>query len=223
MAAVGAGGAMKILLIEDHPIVRAGCRRLLQDQAPGPGDTALDVIEASTGAEAVALNAAVLPDVAVLDLHLPDVPGLEVLRRLREQTPRLQVIVFSMYEDSPFVVSALKAGARGYVTKNDDPESMVEAIACVRAGGLFLSPRVAELFALRPPGEGDPLDELTLRERTVFALLGQGQSLAEIASHLGVSYRTVAHAAAQIRTKLKLGSAAALIKHAVDRTRRDRP
>ena len=212
---------MKILLIEDHPIVRAGCRRLLQDYASD--DAALEVIEASTGAEAVALNAAALPDIAVLDLHLPDLPGMKVLRLMREQTPQLRIIVFSMYEDIPFVTSALEAGARGYVTKNDDPASMVEAIECVQGGGLYLAPRVAELLALRPLRESDPLEELTVREREVFDLLGKGQSLTEIASQLGVSYRTAANAAAQIKTKLKLGSAAALIKHAVDRTRSDQP
>ena len=212
---------MKILLIEDHPIVRAGCRRLLQDYASD--DAALEVIEASTGAEAVALNAAALPDIAVLDLRLPDLPGMEVLRLMREQTPQLKVIVFSMYEDIPFVTSALEAGARGYVTKNDDPASMVEAIECVQGGGLYLAPRVAELLALRPVRESDPLEELTVREREVFDLLGKGQSLTEIASQLGVSYRTAANAAAQIKTKLKLGSAAALVKHAVDRTRIGQP
>ena len=81
---------MKILLIEDHPIVRAGCRRLLQDYASD--DAALEVIEASTGAEAVALNAAALPDIAVLDLHLPDLPGMKVLRLMREQTPQLRIM-----------------------------------------------------------------------------------------------------------------------------------
>lgn len=212
---------MKILLIEDHPIVRAGCRRLLQDRATD--DATFDVIEASTGAEAVALNAAALPDIAVLDLHLPDMPGMEVLRLLRKQTPQLGVIVFSMYEDVPFVTSALEAGARGYVTKNDDPESMIEAIGRVQAGGLYLAPRVAERLALQPFRNHDPLEELTVREREVFGLLGKGQSLAEIASLLGVSYRTAANAAAQTKAKLKLRSAAALIKHAVERTRSDQP
>lgn len=211
---------MKILLIEDHPIVRAGCRRLLQDHADA---AAFEVIEASTGAEAVALNAAALPDIAVLDLHLPDMPGMDVLRLLRRQTPRLGVIVFSMYEDVPFVTSALEAGARGYVTKNDDPASMIEAINRVQAGGRYLAPRVAERLALQPLREHDPLEDLTVREREVFGLLGKGQSLAEIASLLGVSYRTAAHAAAQTKAKLKLGSAAALIKHAVERTRSEQP
>ena len=212
---------MKILLIEDHPIVRAGCRRLLQDHAAD--DAALDVIEASTGAEAVTLNAAVLPDIAVLDLHLPDMPGMDVLRLLRKQTPQLRVIVFSMYEDVPFVTSALEAGARGYVTKNDNPESMIEAIERVQAGGHYLAPRVAERLALQPFRDGDPLDKLTPREREVFDLLGKGQSLAEIAGLLGVSYRTAANAAAQIKAKLKLGSAAALVKEAVEKARNDPP
>ena len=212
---------MKILLVEDHPIVRAGCRSLLQDHAAD--DAAFDVIEASTGAEAVALNAAALPDIAVLDLHLPDMPGMDVLRLLRKQTPQLRVIVFSMYEDVPFVTSAMEAGARGYVTKNDDPESMIEAIERVQAGGLYLAPRVAERLALQPFRDSDPLDELTPREREVFDLLGKGRSLAEIAGLLGVSYRTAANAAAQTKAKLKLGSAAALIKEAVERTRSDPP
>ncbi len=212
---------MKILLIEDHPIVRAGCRRLLQDHAAG--DAAFDVIEAGTGAEALALNAAARPDIALLDLNLPDMPGMDVLRLLRQQTPQLAVIVFSMYEDVPFVTAALEAGARGYVTKNDDPASMLEAIERVQAGGRYLAPRIAERLALQPFRDRDPLAELTTREREVFGLLGKGQSLTEIAGLLGVSYRTAANAAAQTKAKLKLGSAAALIKHAVDSVRSDPP
>ena len=121
------------------------------------------------------------------------------------------------------MTSAMEAGARGYVTKNDDPESMVEAIERVQAGGLYLAPRVAERLALQPFRDSDPLDELTPREREVFDLLGKGRSLAEIAGLLGVSYRTAANAAAQTKAKLKLGSAAALIKEAVERTRSDPP
>ena len=212
---------MRILLIEDHPIVRAGCRRLLQDHLAD--DAAFDVMEASTGAEALALNAAARPDIALLDLNLPDMPGMDVLRLLRQQTPQLAVIVFSMYEDVPFVTAALEAGAQGYVTKNDDPASMLEAIERVQAGGRYLAPRVAQRLALQPFRDHDPLAELSVREREVFGLLGKGQSLTEIAGLLGVSYRTAANAAAQTKAKLKLGSAAALIKHAVDNVRSDLP
>jgi DNA-binding NarL/FixJ family response regulator len=209
---------MKVLLIEDHPIVRAGCRRLLQTHAPS-GD-APEVIEASNGEEAIALNREHRPDIAVLDLNLPDVPGLDVMRRMRNDRPDLKVIVFSMYEDPAFVSRALEGGAVGYITKNDDPEAMLEAIEKVRSGGMHLGARVAEKIALRTLREpDDPLRTLSRREREVFDLLGQGRSLAEIAADLGISYRTAAHAASQIRMKLGLGSAAALIKYAVERTR----
>jgi two-component system, NarL family, invasion response regulator UvrY len=204
---------MRILLIEDHPIVRDACRLLLQDRPD------FIVLEASTGAEGERLCATESPDVVVLDLNLPDCGGLDVLRRLRAADPARRVIVFSMYENPSLVARAMDAGARGYVTKSDDPDALLEAISQVAAGGSYLSvvaARQVALWSLRR----EPESLLSAREREVLELLAEGCSIGRIAERLGTSYRTAASAVAQLRTKLDLPSNAALIRRAVELARR---
>ncbi|HTW29471.1 MAG TPA: response regulator transcription factor [Acetobacteraceae bacterium] len=200
---------MRVLLIEDHPIVRAGCARLLL------GRSGTDVREAATAAEGLRLCRETDPDIVVLDIQLPDGRGLDLLRQLIAERPSRRVLVFSMYEDVGLVQRAIDAGARGYVSKSDDPASLLAAIDRVMAGTMHLGDAVAQRLALlqvRPPGR----PELTTRERTVMALLGQGRSVAEIAADLDISYRTSAHLVAQLRGKLAVGSTAALIRLAVE-------
>jgi DNA-binding NarL/FixJ family response regulator len=202
---------MRILLVEDHPIVRAGCRSLLEG-APGT-----EVREATTAADGLQLAREFIPEIVVLDLRLPDGNGLDLLEPLMllERAPK--VIVFSMYEDPAFAARALQSGARGYITKNDDPDLLLEAIRRVDSGGIFLTASMAEKLALRTTKVApDPLGDLSTRERDVLDLLGQGRTLAEIADQLNVSYRTSASIAAQIKSKLNISSTAALIKWAVD-------
>jgi two-component system, NarL family, invasion response regulator UvrY len=202
---------MRILLVEDHPIVRAGCRSLLEG-APGT-----EVREATTAADGLQLAREFIPEIVVLDLRLPDGNGLDLLEPLKllERAPK--VIIFSMYEDPAFAARALEAGARGYITKNDDPDLLLEAIRRVDSGGIFLTASMAEKLALRTTKVAtDPLGDLSSRERDVLDLLGQGRTLAEIADQLNVSYRTSASIAAQIKSKLDISSTAALIKWAVD-------
>jgi len=202
---------MRILLIEDHPIVRAGCRSLLQ------GAHGSEVREATTAADGLRLAHEFIPEVVVLDLRLPDGAGLDLLKPLMLLEHPPKVIVFSMYEDPAFAARALEAGARGYITKNDDPDLLLEAVQRVDRGGTFLTASMAEKLALRTTNAAaDPFDELSNRERDVLDLLGQGRTLAEIADQLSVSYRTSASIAAQIKSKLNISSTAALIKWAVD-------
>jgi len=203
---------MKVLLIEDHPIVRAGCRRLLQERAE------IEVIEAETaeaGRRAVMEHA---PDLVVLDLNLPDARGLDLLRELRARAPALKVIVFSMFEEAAFITSAMESGAVAYVSKNDDPDALLEALDAVMAGEVFLSPSVARKLALtRLSGApADPLELLTDREKELIRLLAGGQSLAEVADAMKVSYRTAAELTARLRIRLGLRTNAALIKFAVE-------
>jgi len=202
---------MRILLIEDHPIVRAGCRRLVE------GIHATEVHEATSAAEGLSLVRRFIPDVVVLDLRLPDGNGLDLLESLMAINRAPKVIVFSMYEDPVVAARALEGGAKGYITKNDDPDLLLEAIKKVNCGGMFLTASMAEKLALLHTNlPGDPLANLSVREHAVLDLLGQGRTLAEIADQLNVSYRTSANIAAQIKTKLNISSTAALIKWAVD-------
>ncbi len=206
---------MRILLIEDHPIVRAGCRRMLER------NNGVEVIEAATAADGLRINRELAPDIIVLDLKLPDASGLNLLESLMsdpsppEMPPK--IIVFSMYDDPAFATRALVAGARGYMTKNDDPDVLLQAIERISEGGIFLTPAMAAKVALMTANSArDPLQDLSTRERDVLELLGQGRTLGEIAEALKISYRTSAGIAAQIKTKLNVPTTAALIKWAVD-------
>lgn len=202
---------MRVLLIEDHPIVRAGVRRLLQ------GAGRAQVFEAINAADGLRLAHEVSPEVVILDLRLPDGNGLDLLEPLMASDRSSKVIVFSMYEDPVFAARALEAGAKGYITKNDDPDVLLQAIETVGNGGVFLTTSMAAKLAQLTNKVGDdPARDLSGREREVLNLLGQGKTLTEIAEHLAISYRTSANVAAQIKTKLNVNSTAALIKWAVE-------
>ena len=203
---------MKVLLIEDHPIVRAGCLRVLQQRE------GLEVFEAETAGRGLAVAREIQPDVVILDLNLPDRRGLDLFADLKAAAPGARVIVLSMYEEVAFVTSAMEAGARGYVTKNDDPECLFEAIDVVMGGDVFLSRTVEQRLArARIAEENDPLAGLNSRERKLLELLGQGKTIGEASGDLGVSYRTTAEEAARIRGRLGLRTNSALIKYAVER------
>jgi DNA-binding NarL/FixJ family response regulator len=197
---------VRILLIEDHPIVRAGCRQILLLRK------GTEVVDAADAAHGLRLAAEFRPDVVVLDVKLPDTGGLELLALLLDKAPKLKIIVFSMYDDPAFAARALEAGAAGYITKNDDPEVLLQAVETVTTGGVFLTDVMARKIALR----NDPLRILSQRERQVLELLGRGKTLSEIAEQLNVSYRSSASITAQIKAKLNIQTTAALIKWAAD-------
>lgn len=201
-----------ILLVDDHPIVRAGCQRLLAEAALG------HVVEAADVATALALWRTERPDVVILDLNLPgDGGGMEVLRVMRAESPAVPVLIFSMHEDPAIAVRALKAGAKGYVTKNDAPETLTTALQCVLSGRIHLDGALArELALLTLASPGDPLAALTQREREILALVGRGMTATAIGEALGISQKTVANACTQIKDKLGADSARALIRLAID-------
>jgi len=202
---------MRILLIEDHPIVRTACSRLLQAQGTA------EVAEAATAADGLRIAADYLPDIIVLDLKLPDGNGLDLLSTLMSRRPCPEVIVFSMYDDPAFAARSLEAGAKGYMTKSDDPDTLLQAIEKVVAGGIFLTPSMAEKLAIMAVCRADdPVVDLSSREREVLCLLSQGKTLTEIATEIDVAYRTAAHITAQIKSKMRIESTASLIKWAVE-------
>lgn len=205
------GEPIDILLIEDHPIVREACRGLLAGRAD------LAPLEAGSAEEALALNRTALPSVVLLDLELPDSNGLDIIATLRAENPRTRVVVFSMHRSVTCVTKALQAGARGYVTKSDDPETLRIAIDKVLAGTIYLGPSVAQDLALaRVEPSSDPLGRLSARERQVVALLGEGKSLAEISAALEIGYKSAANVVSTVKQKLGIPTSAALIKFAVE-------
>lgn len=202
------------LLIDDHAVVRAGCRALLQRRDD------IELTEASNGQEGLRLALARQPDLIILDLGLRDISGFEILSRLATELPKSRILIFTMYEDAVFAARALKAGARGYVTKNEGPEIFLEAIETLAQGKIYLSHAMAQRVALMNVSVGDdPLRELTSREIDVFRLLGSGKSASEIAADLNISYRTVANTISLIKRKLNVSTTGRLLHMAVEHIR----
>lgn len=189
---------IRVLICDDHTIVRQGIKQILAD-AP---DIAL-AGEAANAPDAVALVRAGGIDVVLLDIAMPQRDGLDALRQLRAEFPKLPVLMLSTYPDRQYAVRSLKLGAAGYLNKSADSEQMIEAIRRVAGGRLFVTPHVAELLAGAVGGrEDEPLHErLSHREYQVFRLLSQGASVGEIAAQLSLSPNTVSTYRARILEK----------------------
>ncbi|KPF48146.1 LuxR family transcriptional regulator [beta proteobacterium AAP121] len=193
----------RVLVCDDHLIVRQGIKQILAD-APDISVAA----EAASGPEALAAVRAGGIDVVLLDIAMPQRDGLDILRQLKSEAPKLPVLMLSTYPDRQYAVRSLKLGAQGYLNKSLDAEQMVEAIRRVARGGLFITPSVAELLAgaLALPGaaaaEEKPLDGLlSHREFQVFRLLSEGRSVGEIAEQLVLAPNTVSTYRARILEK----------------------
>ena len=199
-----------VLVIDDHAVVRNGCRQLLESCGT------YDVIEAKTAREGLELAQAKQPDLIVLDLNLPDRNGLDLLPDLRTLVPAAQVLAFTMHEDAGHAAKALECGASGYITKTDDADVILTAAQHVLAGQIYISQPVAQAMALSRLGTGDdPLDVLTRREREALRLFAHGKTLGDIAAALDVSYKTVANTMSLVKSKLNAHSSGELIRMAV--------
>lgn len=202
---------VKVLMIEDHPIVSDGCQRILSRRAD------ILVREAPSATAGLALNREFIPNVILLDVGLPDASGFDIIQQLMDDNPPTRVIIFSMYEAPNFVTLALERGARGYITKNDDPNTILQAIDRVRAGSVYLGQAVAQTLAMiNVTPANDPLRGLNDREQQIVKLLGDGNSLTEISTRLPLGYKTVANTVTVIKQKLGLATTPALIKFAVE-------
>ena len=199
-----------ILVVDDHPIVRAGCRQLIQ-QIPSA-----KVIEAETGEDGYRLFQENYPDMVLLDITLPGIGGLEVLRKMCANRENSKILMFSMHEDPVFASRAMQAGARGYITKNDAADHLVEAVESVLGGDVYLSHEMAQQLAMLNIGVGtSALSDLSRRELEILRLLGEGKSMNDIADVLGISYKTVANNLTQIKSKLDINKTAELMRFAI--------
>ncbi|MFH1060158.1 MAG: response regulator transcription factor [Pseudomonadota bacterium] len=204
---------IRVLLADDHSIVRAGLRRLIEDA----GDMAV-VVEASDGRQAIAEAMKVKPDVAVVDLSMPGLDGLEVISRLHQSLPNLPVLVLTMHEEEQYVVRSLAAGAKGYMTKRSAPEQLVGAIHKVYSGGRYLSAEVAEALAMRVArggGSTSSLESLSNREVQVLRALALGRTNREIAEAYNLSVKTVDTYRFRLLKKLNLRNNAELSRFAM--------
>lgn len=208
--------AITLVLADDHPILSQGCRVLLESE---PDIRVAGV--AQDGLEAVRLVEALRPSLLVLDLALPRMHGLEVVRQVARRAPATQVLILSMHAEPSIVREALRAGAGGYVLKDDSVDYLVKAVRQVLAGQRFLSPRLAELaveaFANPSDAGTDAFECLTKQEKVVFHLAAQGQSAKQMAQCLFISPRTVEVHRKHILRKLGLRSQTELVLLAVRR------
>jgi DNA-binding NarL/FixJ family response regulator len=206
---------IRVLLADDHRIMREGLRSLLEQQS----DMTL-VGEADNGREAVRLARKVLPNIAVVDLAMPDLNGIEATRQILDVAPQVKVLALSMHMDRRLIMGMIEAGASGYLLKDCAFEEFVNAIRAVAAGGMYLSPRIAGLVVkdrLRTNGESPSLaaPTLTPKEREIVQLIAEGRSTKEIASLRSVSIKTVETHRQHVMGKLGYRSVAELTKFAI--------
>ncbi|RUA01318.1 MAG: DNA-binding response regulator [Deltaproteobacteria bacterium] len=204
---------IRVLLADDHSIVRDGLRRIIEEN----GDMTM-VAEAADGHEAIARAREAKPDVAVIDISMPGIDGLEVTSRLASYCPELPVLILTMHEEDQYIIRAIEAGAKGYITKRSAPEQLVNAILKLHQGGRYLTESAAEILALRvAKGETgrSPLDALSMRELQVLRRLAKGHTNREIAGAYGISIKTVDTYRFRLLKKLGLRNNAELSRFAI--------
>jgi len=204
---------IRVLLADDHSIVREGLRRIVEES-----DDMEVVAEAADGKEAIHQIRKSRPDVAVIDISMPEIDGLEVLQQLQPEYPELPILILTMHEEQQYAVRAIEAGARGYITKKSAPEQLVKAIRKVYAGSRYLSEEAAEALALRvAKGKSgqSPLDLLSTRELQVLRRLALGHTNREIAENYNISIKTVDTYRLRLLKKLSLRNNAELSRFAI--------
>jgi DNA-binding NarL/FixJ family response regulator len=195
---------IRVLLVDDHNLVREGLKQIISARS----DMAV-AAEAANGDEALSLVKAREFDVAVLDMSMPGLSGLDLIKRLKLERPKLRMLVLSMHGEKQYAARALKAGASGYLTKDSAPEQLVAAILKISAGGVHIS-ETAAASLIAPAGE------LTDREFEVLRLLASGLGPTEIGEKLHLSVKTVSTHKANLQHKLGLDSTAELVRYAIE-------
>lgn len=204
-----------ILIVDDHPIVRKGLAQLINQE-----QDLLVCGEAENAHDALEFLKKTIPDLAIIDISLQGVDGIELIKKIKERYEGIPLLVVSMHDESLFAERALRVGARGYIMKQEAIEKMMDAIRKVLGGELYVSEKVSANIVKRfIDGKKDsgtsPADVLSDRELEVFQLIGQGYATRQIAGELHISVKTVESYRAHIKEKLRLKSATELLKHAV--------
>lgn len=209
--------ALRLLVVDDHAVVRRGVRALLESR---PGWEVCG--EAVDGQDAIRKAADLKPDIVVLDISLPGLNGLEATSRILKESPESEVLILTMHHSEELAQQVIKAGARGYVLKSDADQSLVAAIDKLSQHQTFFTSRVAE-FVLDSGARGenareaveDPSRRMTSRERQIVQLVAEARSTKEVASHLGISVKTVEAHRTNIMRKLRLRSVSELVRYAI--------
>ena len=205
---------LRMLLAEDHVLMRAGLRLLLEQM-----DEVTVVAEASDGVEALHLLTLHRPDIAVLDIAMPHLTGLEVAARVQMELPEVRVIILSLYATGSYVQQALRAGAKGYLLKDAAPVELALAVRAVAGGEIYLSSAVTsqmvQQFVQGPDVQRPGLEQLTPRQRTILRQIAEGQTTQEIARTLQISAKTVEGHRAQLMERLDIREVAGLVRFAI--------
>ncbi len=204
--------AIRVLVADDHTVVRQGLVGLLESS----GECEV-VAQAADGLQAVAEARRTRPQVAVLDLGMPGVSGLEAVRRIHAELPGIRILVLTVHDEQEYVLPVVKAGAAGYLVKDSAAAELIAAVRALAAGRGYFGPQAARAMAeqLRAPAAGaDPYGPLTAREREVFHLVVQGRTTKEVARALGISVKTAENHRTRILDKLDLHNAAELVLYA---------
>lgn len=194
---------IRVLLVDDHELVRIGIKRLLQDVQ------GFKVIgEARSGEEAVLLAKELLPDVVVMDVHMPGIGGFEATRKMIRHNPDIKILALTICEDEPYPSRLLQAGASGYLTKGCEPEEMIRAIRTIHSGQRYISPGIAQQIAIKrfTKGDNSPIDLLSERELQIMLMITQGQKVQDISKKLCLSPKTVNSYRYRIFDKLNIDS-----------------
>ncbi len=199
---------MRVLIVDDHPVVISGCKALL---AAEPDISVFEANESESGMAAFIAHA---PDISVIDINLPGLSGFELLKRILAHDPKALVVMFSMNDDPAFVSRALAQGAKGFITKNDDPSLFAAALKAVCAGGTYIPGHIVKKIVLTRYADKRP--ELSTRELEIVRMLANGQSTYQIADSLGVSHKTVANNCTALKAKLGARTSMDLMRIALE-------
>jgi two-component system response regulator NreC len=201
---------LRVLLADDHPVVREGLRALLECHG-------LSVVaEAENGREAVELARTTQPDVAVLDIGMPELNGLDALRAIRRESPHLRAVLLTIHDDDAYVMEGRRLGALGFVLKSEAGSELLNAVQAVAAGRTYLSPRLSsDVVEALAAGIEPVTNHLTDREREVLQLISEGQTTKEVANTLGISVKTAGTHRTNIMRKLGVHETAGLVRYAI--------
>jgi DNA-binding NarL/FixJ family response regulator len=205
-------GPIRVVIADDHPVFRSGLRTLLEEES------SLDFAgEAADGTDAVSLCAEQIPDVVLMDIHMPGLSGIEATRKIVTAQPSIGVLMLTMLEDDTALYAAMRAGARGYIVKGSDPDEIVRSITAVASGGIIIGAAVADRMTgvfggTRVPPSVFP--NLSTREHDILGLMAAGLSNSAIAQRLGLSEKTVRNNVSNIFTKMRVTDRPAAIVRA---------
>lgn len=204
----------RVLLVDDHAVVRKGLKQILEEAVVD-----LDIAEATDGSEAIMMVQQGSWDALILDISLPGISGLDVLKRIRTERKKLPILILSMHPEEQYGVRVLRAGACGYLTKACAPEKLVEALEQILAGGRYVSPTLAEKLVLELDNKvvDEPHHILTDREYQVLRMIASGQTVSSIAGELSLSAKTISTHRSRILAKMHMKNSAELTHYAVSK------